>query len=170
MIRRKKIYSLIYTIFILGDITQKGYEKKRNKLLTPFIEKLSSKQDTAATAPTAAAESSSTPAAAGPSPGPSAAQAHAASSSPAASGSSSSSGSKLPRPINSAAGKAPPSTANAQLTAAEGAAAAGSQAKAASPPYDEGESPSDSNKPRSRRTHRRYYNEKRYHSEVKNFF
>merc|ERR1719450_734828 len=25
----------------------------------------------------------------------------------------------------------------------------------------------DSNKPRSRRTHRRYYNEKRYHSEVR---
>ncbi len=99
-----------------GDITQKGYEKKKNKLLAPFLEKLATESTAAATA---AAECQQLPA-----PPP-------------------------PEQLEAAGnGTAPVAEADSEEPTAAAAAA-------------------NSNKARgSRRTHRRYYNEKRYHSEA----
>ena len=91
-------------MLVSGDITQKGYEKKRNKLLAPFLEKLS------------------------PEPEPQAAKA--------------------------AAGKD------------EGPGKVAEPAPTSEPVPGSSTNLDINNKPRSRRTHRRYYNEKRYHSEV----
>ncbi len=98
-----------------GDITQKGYEKKKNKLLAPFLEKLA----TEAAAATAAVECQHLPA-------------------------------PPPPEQLEAAGNGTASVAAADSEEPTAAAAA-----------------ANSNKARgSRRTHRRYYNEKRYHSEA----
>ena len=31
-----ELYNIIYNLLTVGDITQKGYEKKRTKLLAPY--------------------------------------------------------------------------------------------------------------------------------------
>ncbi len=99
-----------------GDITQKGYEKKKNKLLAPFLEKLAA--ETAAATAAAAVECQQLPA-----PPP-------------------------PEQLEAAGnGTAPVAAADSEEPTVAAAA--------------------NSNKARgSRRTHRRYYNEKRYHSEA----
>lgn len=102
-----------------GDITQKGYEKKRNKVLTPFIQQLSVKS---------------------------------------------------PPTSNPAAGAWHPSVDEATGAVVEpaGPGTADGDDNGATCLAPDGSIHLDvANKPRSRRTHRRYYNEKRYHSEVR---
>ena len=153
-----------YSLFS-GDITQKGYEKKRNKLLQPFVQAAADKAaaEKAAVQEQAAAgnvtvshhhhqqqplpEVSTVKSAAVPSP------------KDASSSASTSSSAEQP------------SSSGATVIAVPGGAAFPSTAAAASTSAVPGgvSTPSDqliANKPRSRRTHRRYYNEKRYHSEV----
>jgi hypothetical protein len=98
-----------------GDITQKGYEKKKNKLLAPFLEKLAT--ETAAATAAAAVECQQLPA-------------------------------PPPPEQLEAAGNGTASVAAADSEEPTAAAATSNKARG------------------SRRTHRRYYNEKRYHSEA----
>jgi hypothetical protein len=102
-----------------GDITQKGFEKKKNKLLAPFLEKLATETAAATAAAAAAVECQ-----------------------------------QLPAPP-------PPEQLEAAGNGTASVAAADSEEPAAAA------AAANSNKARgSRRTHRRYYNEKRYHSEA----
>jgi len=115
-----------------GDITQKGYEKKRTKLLAPFLEKAAVPPSPAPAQPIEPPTNSPPVAAAPPPP----------------------SYPLPPPPVAEAAAPEPP---RRPAASSEAVAAGGAQA-----------APGDlSSKPRSRRTHRRYYNEKRYHSEVR---
>jgi len=117
-----------------GDITQKGYEKKKNKLLAPFLRE---------NQPNKSNEDSNKN-------GVKTSQTNGASSSQPSSSSSS-----VP--------SAPPAESSLTTSGTSGL----SDSSGLSVSGQETPSNNNSNKPRSRRTHRRYYNDKRYHSEVR---
>ena len=142
-----------YIRFIIGDITQKGYEKKRNKLLQPFVQAVADKAaaEKAAAQQEAATNSSSS----------SQQQSPEVSTVKAVPAAASAGAAKASRSGSSASGSTVSSTVD-QTSGATIITVPGPTAAASAPD----QAAAAANKPRSRRTHKRYYNEKRYHSEV----
>jgi hypothetical protein len=152
-----------------GDITQKGYEKKRAKLLTPLLKEHQEKKEEEAEPEAAAAvqqvrrDAEKVPQESAPD----TVQAFAEVKDAAPPRESASS---APTPLATTVDSVPSTSAASTLNnggCVEGATAAAPASTAARPPSSKMRPPS-SKKPRSRHRQKRYtHSEKRYHSEVR---